>query len=278
MIGSGIFIVTADMSRTLGAPGWLLLTWIIAGVMTIFAALSYGELAAMMPRAGGQYVYLKEAYNRLFGFLYGWTLFLVIQTGTIAAVAMAFAKFLGMMIPSISENILLVSLGNWGISIAQIIAILSILFLTWLNSRGIKLAKEIQNVFTTSKVVILLAFIFVGLVFARNQKAIDLNMSVFWDGFGGMDPENPVHLNGLALIAAMGTAMVGALFSADAWNNITFTAGEVIHPRKNIPLSLFIGTFTVIVLYVLTNWVYLQVLPLHLSFFVCSKGDYPMNI
>ncbi|MHC1707972.1 MAG: APC family permease [Bacteroidales bacterium] len=262
MIGSGIFIVSSDMSRTLGSPGWLLVTWIVAGVMTIFAALSYGELAAMMPKAGGQYVYLRESYNHLSGFLYGWTLFLVIQTGTIAAVAMAFAKFLGMMLPWISEKNILYTIGAFNISMSQLIAILSIVFLTWLNSRGIKLAKVIQNIFTSSKVIILLAFIVVGIIFARNQLAVDLNRAVFWEGFGGLDPGKPVSLTGFALIAAIGTAMVGALFSADAWNNITFTAGEVINPKKNIPLSLFLGTLIVITLYVLTNYVYMQALPL----------------
>lgn len=261
MIGSGIFIVSADMARTLGAPGWVLVTWAIAGVMTVCAALSYGELASLMPNAGGQYVYLREAYNPLSGFLYGWTLFLVIQTGTIAAVAMAFAKFMGVIIPWISEKSLWEGPGNLRFNIAQIIAIFCIIFLTWLNSRGIKLGKYIQNFFTSSKVLILLAFIFVGLFLARNQLAVHANLSVFWDGQGG-DPLNPVKLSGFVLVAALGTAMVGALFSADAWNNITFTAGEVINPKKNIPFSLFLGTFIVIILYILANIVYMQALPL----------------
>jgi APA family basic amino acid/polyamine antiporter len=262
MIGSGIFIVSADMSRILGSPGWVLVAWIIAGVMTVFAALSYGELASMMPNAGGQYVYLREAYNPLTGFLYGWTLFLVIQTGTIAAVAMAFAKYLGVIMPWISENNIWFKVSGLELNTTQVIAILSVLFLTWINTRGIKSGKMIQNLFTSSKVLILLVFIAVGLFFARRQAAVDANFSIFWEGFGGIDPENPIKLSGFALIAAIGTAMVGSLFSADAWNNITFTAGEVINPKKNIPLSLFLGTFIVIILYLLANLVYMQALPL----------------
>ncbi|HRY32851.1 MAG TPA: amino acid permease [Bacteroidales bacterium] len=261
MIGSGIFIVSADMSRTLGSPGWLMITWLISGLITVIAALSYGELAAMMPKAGGQYVYLREAYNPLSGFLYGWTLFLIIQTGTIAAVAMAFAKFAGVIFPAISETHLWLQVHNFRLSPAHGIAICSILFLTWLNSRGIKLGKIIQNAFTSSKVIILLAFILVGLFLARNEMAVSANRQVFWEAFGGTSGQG-VPLWGWSLIAAMGAAMVGSLFSSDAWNNITFTAGEVINPRKNIPLSLLLGTLIVNVLYLVTNWVYLQALPL----------------
>lgn len=261
MVGSGIFIVSADMSRILGSPGWLLLTWVITGVLTIIAALSYGELAAMMPKAGGQYVYLREAYNPLAGFLYGWTLFLVIQTGTIAAVAMAFAKFLGVLIPELSENNILAEFGRFKINIAQLVAIASIAFLTLLNTRGIKTGKSIQNTFTVSKVVFLLVFILVGLLFARNTDAVQFNSSIFWDAATG-DRANPIPLTSLAILTGIGTAMVGSLFSSDAWNNITFTAGEVINPKKNIPLSLFLGTLIVTMIYLLANVVYLQALPL----------------
>jgi basic amino acid/polyamine antiporter, APA family len=280
MIGSGIFIVSADMSRTLGAPGWLLAAWLLTGLLTVFAALSYGELAAMMPKAGGQYVYLREAYNPMTGFLYGWTLFLIIQTGTIAAVAMAFAKFTGVLIPWLSESRVWFDTGTtqihvpwfssepviWKLglkfNVVQVLAIASIILLTWLNSRGIKLGKVIQNSFTYTKVIVLLGFIIVGLIFAKSSGAIDANMSAFWDAQSVDKTGNIISLSGFAIIAAMGTAMVGSLFSADAWNNITFTAGEVINPKRNIPLSLFLGTLIVIILYLLANVVYLQTLPL----------------
>jgi APA family basic amino acid/polyamine antiporter len=268
MIGSGIFIVSADMSRQLGSPGWLLIAWIITGFLTICAALSYGELAAMMPKAGGQYVYLREAYNPMFGFLYGWTLFLVIQTGTIAAVGMAFAKFLGVLVPWFSEKRIWLDLGFVKFNVVQIVAIVSILLLTWLNSRGIKLGKVIQNSFTYTKVIVLLGFIIVGLIFVSSSGVIHANMSGFWDTQSVSDKGKLLapSLTGFALIAALGTAMVGSLFSADAWNNITFTAGEVKNPKRNIPLCLFLGTLVVIVLYLLANIVYLQTLPLRGTF------------
>jgi len=258
MIGSGIFIVSADMSRILGSPGWLLAAWVITGLLTIAAALSYGELASMMPKAGGQYVYLREAYNPLSGFLYGWTLFMVIQTGTIAAVGMAFAKFMGVLFPWFSEERIMLDLGFFRFNSVQLLAIVSIAVLTWNNMRGINAGKKVQNLFTGIKVVVFIGFIAMGLIFSRNAEAISLNRAIFW---------NPVSTSGTALvgwalIAALGTAMVGSLFSADAWNNITFTAGEVKNPKKNIPLSLFLGTGLVIVLYILANVVYLQVLPL----------------
>ena len=258
MIGSGIFIVSADMSRILGSPGWLLVAWIITGLLTIAAALSYGELAAMIPKAGGQYIYLREAYNPLSGFLYGWTLFMVIQTGTIAAVGMAFAKFMGVLFPWFSEEHILIDTAFFRFNSVQFLSIVSIAFLTWNNMRGISAGKKVQNLFTGIKVLVLIGFIAMGLMFARNTDAISINSAVFWDpvSTGG------TPLVGWALIAALGTAMVGSLFSADAWNNITFTAGEVKNPKKNIPLSLFLGTGVVIVLYILVNVVYLQVLPL----------------
>ncbi len=271
MIGSGIFIVSADIARMVGSPGWLMTVWIITGFMTVFAALSYGELAGMFPKAGGQYVYLREAYNPLTGFLYGWTLFLVIQTGTIAAVAMAFAKFMGVLVPWVSESVIWfslkgVKLGSVDLSFVrfgpvQLVAISSIALLTWINSRGIKEGKKVQNAFTSGKFVLLLLFIFIGLGFAANNRATGLNMATFWtpvrEGPGGVD----IPLSGMALVAALGMAMVGSLFSSDAWNNITFTAGEVINPKKNIPLSLVLGTFIVTILYLLANVVYITVLP-----------------
>jgi APA family basic amino acid/polyamine antiporter len=271
MIGSGIFIVSADMARMVGSPGWLMTVWIITGFMTVFAALSYGELAGMFPKAGGQYVYLREAYNPLTGFLYGWTLFMVIQTGTIAAVAMAFAKFMGVLVPWVSESVTWFSLkgvrlGSADLSFVrfgpvQLVAIGSITLLTWINTRGIKEGKKVQNTFTSGKFILLMLFIITGLGFAANSKATGLNMDTFWtpvrEGPGGVD----IPLSGMALVAALGMAMVGSLFSSDAWNNITFTAGEVINPKKNIPLSLFLGTFIVTILYLLANVVYITVLP-----------------
>ena len=261
MIGSGIFIVSADIARQVGSPGWLMMVWIITGFLTVFAALSYGELAGMFPKAGGQYVYLKEAYNPMIGFLYGWTLFLVIQTGTIAAVGMAFAKFLGVIFPWITESVWysykFVKFGP-----AQIIAILSIVFLSWINSRGIKEGKRIQNAFTSGKFLLLLLFILFGLIFATNSGAIQSNLKNFWEPQQHLKDHPTLSLSGIGLIAALGMAMVGSLFSSDAWNNITFTAGEVINPKKNIPLSLFLGTFFVTILYLLANTVYLMVLPL----------------
>lgn len=261
MIGSGIFIVSSDISRQVGSPGWLMIVWIITGLMTVFAALSYGELAGMFPAAGGQYVYLKEAFNPLIGFLYGWTLFMVIQTGTIAAVAMAFAKYSGVLVPSISENVTWFDLGFLKIGPVQLVAILSILLLTLINSRGIRSGKHVQNIFTSSKFILLILFILIGMAFAANPEAIRFNLESFWDPVqvsGGKE----LPISGMTLVIALGMAMVGSLFSADAWNNITFTAGEVINPRKNIPMSLFLGTLIVIVLYLLANLTYLAVLPL----------------
>jgi len=261
MIGSGIFIVSSDIARQVGAPGWLMMVWLITGFLTVFAALSYGELAGMFPKAGGQYVYLKEAYNPLIGFLYGWTLFLVIQTGTIAAVGMAFSKFLGVIIPWVSESVWIqykfIKFGP-----AQIIAILSIVLLSWINSKGIKEGKRVQNAFTSGKFLLLLLFILIGLIFATNSGAIQANKAIFWDPVQTSKEGHSIPLAGFALIAAIGMAMKGSLFSADAWNNITFTAGEVINPKKNIPLSLFLGTLFVTILYLLANVVYITVLPL----------------
>ncbi|MFN3344260.1 MAG: APC family permease [Chloroherpetonaceae bacterium] len=267
MIGSGIFIVSADIARTVGSPGMLLVVWAITGVITLIAALSYGELAAMMPEAGGQYVYLREAYNPLIGFLYGWTLFLVIQTGTIAAVAVAFAKFTGIFIPALSEKNILVSFGKFKISAAQLLAIFSLVVLTAINVRGVKEGKLIQDIFTTSKIVALFGLILLGLLVGANQTAINANFGeAFWQSAWTKVADGKIisveTLSGLSLWAAVGVAMVGSLFSSDAWNNITFTAGEVINPKRNIPLSLALGTGAVTLIYLLANVSYLVVLPL----------------
>ncbi|HEX7516838.1 MAG TPA: amino acid permease, partial [Chthoniobacterales bacterium] len=275
MIGSGIFIVSADIARLVGSPGWLLVVWGVTGALTITAALSYGELAAMMPRAGGQYVYLREAYGPLWGFLYGWTLFLVIQTGTIAAVAVAFARFLGVFASIISPTQWVVppiSLStNYAVSLStqQLVAILVILFLTFVNTRGLQLGKLIQNVFTSAKTLSLLALIALGLFIGRNGDALSANFTNLWTP-GGVSPIKSdlsfvasVSATGgaIGLLIAVCVAQVGSLFSADAWNNITFTAGEVRNPRRNLPLSLAFGTGLVIALYLLANVAYLCVLP-----------------
>jgi APA family basic amino acid/polyamine antiporter len=239
-----------------GSPGWLLVVWVISGIMTLFAAVSYGELAAMMPHAGGIYVYLREAYSPLFGFLYGWTLFLVIQSGTIAAVAMAFGKYSGVLLPWISEKNYLIQLGTLKINTTQFVAIISILLLTFINSLGIEEGKRIQNLFTFSKIIILLLFIAIGLSFTHH-KPVD-----FWSASQCQDGK-AIPISGMALVAAIGVAMVGSLFSSDAWYDITFASGEVINPKRNIPRSLFLGTLVVTIIYILVNIVYLYVLPLH---------------
>ncbi len=261
MIGSGIFIVSADIARTLGSPGWLLIVWAITAVLTLIAALSYGELASMMPQAGGQYVYLREAYNPLSGFLFGWTLFMVIQTGSIAAVGMAFAKFIGVIFPWFSEQRIWLDLGYIKISTVHAIAIASIVLLSWVNAQGIKFGKLVQNSFTITKILALIGLVVVGFFFAKSTGAVEQNSKIFWDAVQVKDGVS-VPLSGFALIAAIGVAMVGALFAADAWNNVTFTAGETLNPKKNIPLSLFFGSLIVLTLYVLANYVYMLALPL----------------
>ena len=265
MIGSGIFIVSSDIARTVGSPGLLLVVWLVSGLITLIGALSYGELAAMMPRAGGQYVYLREAYNPLIGFLYGWTLFLVIQSGTIAAVAVAFAKFASVLIPSLGTKHILFHILGLPISAAQIVAIILIAILTFLNSRGVKQGKLVQDFFTTVKAASLIILILLGLFFGANYNAIMLNLQHFWANkwllFEGSKILSVQNLSGFGIIAAVGTAMVGSLFSSDAWNNITFTAGEVKNPQRNIPRSLIIGTLTVTFIYIMINVVYLVVLP-----------------
>ena len=270
MIGSGIFIVSAEMARYIGSPGWLLVAWVLTGFLTVTGALSYGELASMMPRAGGQYVYLREAFSPLWGFLYGWTLFLVIQAGTIAAVGVGFARFLGVLWPPSSESNYIIppvhiSSGYaLSLSTAQLIAILVIALLTWTNTRGLEYGKIVQNIFTTTKVGALLGLIVVGLFIGWNANAIHAN---FGAGFWAPRNFDPVAAGVTAatafgLFAALCVTQAGSLFASDAWNNITFTAGEVIHPKRNIPLSLALGTSAVIGLYLLANVAYLATLPL----------------
>ena len=280
MIGSGIFIVAADISRQTGSAGGLLLTWIITGLLTISAALSYGELAALFPHAGGQYVYLREAYSPLWGFLYGWTLFLVIQTGTIAAVAVGFARYLGVLWPSISPNVWIVhpiALGSKyaiSLSIQQLVGVLMIVFLTFINTLGVRLGKLIQNVFTSAKTLSLLGLIFLGIFVGRNAGAITENFSHFWT-IRNPQPIEPganflrsfvpivsAASGAFGLFVAFGVAQVGSLFSADAWNNIGFTAAEVKNPKRDVALSMAFGTIIVITLYCLANLAYLCTLPL----------------
>lgn len=258
MIGSGIFIVSAEIGREVGSPGLLLLAWVISGLMTVLAAVTYGELAAMMPRAGGQYVYLREAFGPLFGFLYGWTLFLVIQTGTIAAVAVAFGKFLGVFFPWISAQNILFDLGSvrvsghpmmLTISSQQLVAILCLLFLAVVNIFGVRTGAWVQNVFTTLKVAALLGVIGVGLWWSKGHSVTQLQGS--WQG---------AHFD-VATLTIVSVALVGPLFSSDAWNNVTFTGAEVINPKRNLPLALLIGTLTICLLYLACNWSYLRVLP-----------------
>ena len=266
MIGSGIFIVTSDIARSVGSPGYILLIWLITGFITLIAALSYGELAGMMPKAGGQYIYLREAYNPLIGFLFGWTVFTVIQTGVIAAVAIAFAKFTGVLLPDIiSDKIILADLGFIKFNTQQLLAIALIAFLTYVNLQGVKNAKIIQTTFTLAKIVSLLGLIVLGIYFGLNGQALAGNMVDFWKPFktiGNADGTISTEaLSGIVLWGAVGAAMVGSLFSSDAWNNITYTAGEVKDPQRNIPLSLFFGTLIVTILYVMANVAYMMLLP-----------------
>ena len=271
MIGSGIFIVSADITRNVGSAGWLIAVWLITGFMTLIAALSYGELSAMFPKAGGQYVYLKEAYNPLVGFLYGWSFFSVIQTGTIAAVGVAFSKFLAYLVPELGNNYFLFDLSIIKIYSGQLVAIAIIILLTYINSRGVKEGKFIQTIFTSAKLLALLGLIVFGFVLVKHSywaenwhtgftatQAAAANVSdslsitnVSWMG-----------ISGSALLGAIAASMVGSIFSSDAWNNVTFIAGEMKNPQRNIGLSLFLGTLIVTAIYILINLMYLNVLPL----------------
>jgi len=268
MIGSGIFIVSAEMSRQIGSPGWLFVAWIIAGALTIAGALSYGELAGMMPQAGGMYVYLREAYGPIWGFLYGWTLFTVIQTGTIAAVAVAFARFSGVVWPPISEETYLVSpiriSEHYAVSLstAQLAAIVIILLLTFANTRGLEYGRLIQNTFTVAKTGALVGLIVAGIFIGRNAVALSANFHNFWL------PRNPIPLSpgldattAFGLFVALCLSQTGSLFSADSWHNIAFAAGEVKQPERNVTRAMVIGTITVITLYLLANVAYTFVLP-----------------
>ncbi len=262
MIGSGIFIVSADMMRTLGSPIWVLACWLFSGVLTLFAALSYGELSAMMPEAGGQFIFLKRAFGNKTAFVYGWTVFLVIQTGVIAAVAVAFAKYLGVLIPSISEAHVLFTIGSFSISNSQVLAILSILLITFIHTGGIKNGAFIQRVFTISKIIAL--FVLIALAFSKctgdNYLHENFSSSITPSNYNS-ETNTSSPIEGIGILAFFGTALIGALFSSDAWNNVTFLSAEIKNPGKNLPLGLSIGVLIVTVLYILANISYFILLP-----------------
>ena len=265
MIGSGIFIVTAAMMRDIGSVGWMFVLWLLTGLITIFAALSYGELAGMMPNAGGQYVYIQRAYGRMLSFLYGWTVFTVIQTGVIAAVAVAFAKYTSVFFPEL--NSICISLGSFlDISFAQILAMLSIVFLTYINTRGVQTGKLIQLFFTSAKLFALFALIVLGLAIGLKTDTLHQNFTDLWAASKTIvDPIDGkitiVPLAGFALMGAMGATIINSLFSSDAWNNVTFISSEIKDPKRNIPRSLFLGTLIVTVIYIMANIAYLALLP-----------------
>lgn len=270
MIGSGIFIVSADITRNVGSAGWLVAVWLITGFMTLTAALSYGELSGMFPKAGGQYVYLKEAYNPLMGFLYGWSFFAVIQTATIAAVGVAFSKFLAYLVPELGNNYFLFDAGIIKVYSGQLVSIVIICLLTYINSKGVKEGKLIQTIFTSAKLFALFGLIAFGFLlvkesfWAENWKTGFTATQDFGqkDAAGQLQPGTWIGISGSALAGAIAAAMVGSIFSSDAWNNVTFIAGEMKNPKRNIGLSLFLGTLIVTVIYVAANLMYLNVLPL----------------
>ncbi len=268
MIGSGIFIVPAEMARLIGSPGWLLMAWVLAGALTIAAAVSYGELASMMPEAGGMYVYLREAFSPLWGFLYGWTLFTVIQTGTIAAVAVAFARFSGILFPAISEASYIIPpihlSSGYAISLstAQLLAVFVVVLLTWTNTLGIRYGKIVQNLFTIAKTGALVGLILLGILVGRNAAALEANFTHFWDRTTTIPISGMTAMTSIGLLVAILVSQSGALFSADSWHDITFAGGEVKDPRRTLPKSLIIGTTVVISIYLLANLSYLLTLPL----------------
>jgi len=269
MIGSGIFIVSADITRNVGSAGWLIAVWLITGFMTLTAALSYGELSGMFPKAGGQYVYLKEAFNPLAGFLYGWSFFAVIQTATIAAVGVAFSKFIAYLVPELGNNYYLFSIGSLKIHSGQLLAIGIIILLTLINSRGIKEGKFIQTIFTSAKLLALFGLILFGF-FLVKESFWSQNMAAGFNAMQdagvdgkGVTPSGWQGIGGAALLGAIAASMTGSIFSSDAWNNVTFIAGEMKNPKRNIGLSLFLGTLIVTIIYVCTNLMYLNVLPLN---------------
>jgi APA family basic amino acid/polyamine antiporter len=265
MIGSGIFIVSADIMRNVGSAGWLVVVWLITGFMTLTAALSYGELSAMFPKAGGQYVYLKESYNPLLGFLYGWSFFSVIQTGTIAAVGVAFSKFAGYFFPGLEMNDanILFQLGFLKVYPAQLVSIAIIILLTYINTKGVKGGKLIQSTFTVTKLLSLFGLIGFGFLLASKASIWNANWQDAWSMKQIATDAGTTPIFGVAILGAIAASMVGSIFSSDAWNNVTFIAGEIKNPKRNIGLSLFLGTLIVTVIYIAANLMYLSVLPLN---------------
>ncbi len=265
MIGSGIFIVSADITRNVGSAGWLVAVWLLTGFMTLTAALSYGELSAMFPKAGGQYVYLKESYNPLLGFLYGWSFFSVIQTGTIAAVGVAFSKFAGYFFPSLemTDANILMQIGFLKIYPAQILSIATIILLTYINTKGVQGGKMIQSTFTITKLASLFGLIGFGFLLASKASIWDANWANAWEMKTIASDNSTTPIFGVAILGAIAASMVGSIFSSDAWNNVTFIAGEIKNPKRNIGLSLFLGTLIVTVIYISANLMYLSVLPLN---------------
>ena len=265
MIGSGIFIVSADITRNVGSAGWLVAVWLLTGFMTLTAALSYGELSAMFPKAGGQYVYLKESYNPLLGFLYGWSFFSVIQTGTIAAVGVAFSKFAGYFFPSLemTDANILIQIGFLKIYPAQILSIATIILLTYINTKGVQGGKMIQSTFTITKLASLFGLIGFGFLLASKASIWDANWANAWEKKTIASDNTTAPIFGVAILGAIAASMVGSIFSSDAWNNVTFIAGEIKNPKRNIGLSLFLGTLIVTVIYISANLMYLSVLPLN---------------
>jgi len=266
MIGSGIFLVTAAMARDVGSAAWILVIWLVTGLLTLSAALSYGELAGMMPNAGGQYVYIQRAYGKLISFLYGWTVFTVIQTGTIAAVAVAFANYTSVFFPFLENNILTIGTG-FSFTNKQVLAMLIIALLTFINTQGIRSGKIIQVIFTSAKLIALFALITIGIYIGFHTNTFADNFANMWDAKKTFLEENGTltitKLSGVALLGAMGATIINSLFSSDAWNNVTFIAGEIKDPKKNIPRSLFLGTLIVTIIYILANIAYLALLPLN---------------
>ena len=263
MIGSGIFIVSSDMVRQVGSAGWLIAIWGLTALLTIVAAVSYGELSAMFPKAGGQYVYLKEAYGKLIGFLYGWSFFAVIQTGTIAAVGVAFSKFAAYLYPPLSEKNIIFEVGNFQLHAAQIVSIIMIVILTYINSRGVKNSKILQTILTIVKIASLLGLIVFGFALGAKTEIWNANWADAWAVKSyAADTTSWLPIGGMALIAAVSAALVGSIFSSDAWNGVTFIAGEIKNPKRNVGLSLFLGTLIVSVIYLLANLMYLAVIPL----------------
>lgn len=266
MIGSGIFIVSTEMTTYVGSSGWLILAWVLTGFLTLTAAISYGELSSMFPKAGGQYVYLREAFNPLTGFLYGWSLFAVIQTGTIAAVGVAFSKFAAYIFPSLGAENILFDLGFTDVSAAEVVSIILVIFLTYINTKGIELGKIVQTSFTLTKLVSLLGLIIFGFILSADADTWNNNWTDAWsakklvveNGQGFWE-----KVAGMAIVPLFASALVGSIFSSDAWNNVTFIAGEIKRPEKNIGLSLFFGTLIVTIIYVAANLMYLSVLDLN---------------